>query len=116
MTLPSFFDFNIGHLFDAGMLLIAYLGYRSDRRKEIDRQEKLRTLEQARQESMHRANSNKLEELVRAKEDEKEANENRDHQLEQLSRQTGLLQQMVDISSKRIDRQERLIDGLRDGS
>jgi len=105
----NFWNFNVGHLIDLGIVAMAWLGYRIDKKRsnrerderiEKERKEREGILEK--QTSMHVENQQQLRHLADFHEEQMRVNLRRDEQIAQLQQQTVKLTQLAEGQERRL--------------
>ena len=88
----SFLQFNVGHLIEIGVLIVAFATYRSDRRHSYDQQVQ-----------MHAQNSQRLDEVVEFTKEQCRENDKMDAQIGELRQQTATLTQIAKDTNRRLE-------------
>ena len=109
----SFWEFNIGHVIDAGLLILAFGALLISRSTETrERREGMAKAAKDREEAletqirMHTENKERLGVLMDFHETQKEVNVSRDQQISELSKQTGMLGEMAKGMERRLQMME----------
>jgi len=87
----GFFEFNIGHVIELGVFIVAFATLYLDRKKT-----------EKEQIEMYTENQQKLRALTEFHSEQKELNGKRDEQIGELKMQTALIQQSVELSERRL--------------
>lgn len=91
----TFWEFNVGHLIDTGLLFVAALGYTLSRKSDIKKAQEAREKMITEQMKMHTENRERLEVLARFSSNQEKINQMRDKQVSLLREQTAALQQIA---------------------
>jgi len=98
----SFWEFNIGHLIDAGLFVIAAGGYVISRKSDIRQAIERRDEEMKKQIEMHTENRERLDTLANFHESQLELNEKRDEQISLLRENASSLKHIVEGQDRRL--------------
>lgn len=98
MQADTFYSIHAGNIIEILVVLLAYLGYRRESRKDATEREAVRI----KQAELHRENTLKLESLIRFNEEQSKINRQRDTQINLLSIQTAQLTSIAQGLDRRI--------------
>ena len=98
----NFWEFNIGHVIDAGLVVFAGAGYVLSRKSDIRVAQEKRAESEAVQIKMHTENRERLDVLADFHATQLELNNRRDEQISLLRENTAALKHMVEGQDRRL--------------
>lgn len=103
ITSPGFFDFNLSHVIELLVFGVAFLTYRSDRKKDARDREEARERMQGETIKMHTENRSKLDSLGKFHETQLEVNGRRDEQVQLLMTADATFAEMAKGFNRRLE-------------
>jgi hypothetical protein len=99
----SFWEFNIGHLIDTGLLFVGFGGYMISRKSDIREAQGKREKEAQETMRMHTENRERLDVLMTFHQNQERINSMRDEQVSSLKEQTSALKHIAEGFDRRLE-------------